>query len=35
MWIGACDRSVQLQFITFNIFAYKISYKKQYKKYAH
>ena len=35
MRIGAWDRSTQLQFVTFNIFACKIFEQKQYKKYAH
>ena len=32
MGIGAWDHSAQLQFVNFNIFAYKISEQKQYKK---
>ena len=32
---GVWDYSAQLQFFNFNIFAYKISEYKKYKKYAH
>ena len=35
MGIGEWDRTAQLHFVTFKIFAYKISKQKQYNKYGH
>ena len=35
MGISAWNRLIQLQFVTFKIFTYKISKQKQYKKYTH